>query len=68
MPTALRGKAADPKFRTERARKAARASWTAGAVINRFLAKLDELTPEQIETVRRALPLVEHDQAGGRAA
>jgi hypothetical protein len=48
----------DPQFRTERARKAAIASNTGAGVIRRFLNALDDLTDEQVETVRRALPPV----------
>jgi hypothetical protein len=46
----------DPEFRKARARKAAAASNSGDGVITRLLNKLGELTPEQIETVRRALP------------
>jgi len=59
------GKLADPEFRTQRARRAGKASQTAAAHITRFLAKLPELTPEQIETIRRALPPVKGGPGGG---
>lgn len=60
----LNGKLADPDFRTERARRASAKGNGAAGVITRFLRVLPELTPEQIETVRRALPPVVQD--GGR--
>ena len=50
------GKLADPEVRIARARRAAQASHTGAGTVRRFLNHLDELTPEQIETVRRALP------------
>jgi hypothetical protein len=59
------GKLADPQFRTQRARRAGKASQSAAAHITRFLAKLPELTPEQIETVRRALPPVKVEAGDG---
>lgn len=49
------GKLADPDFRTERARRAARSKATRDAIGN-FVSRIPDLTPEQIETVRRALP------------
>ncbi|MQA01739.1 MAG: hypothetical protein GEV07_03065 [Streptosporangiales bacterium] len=63
MPYSETGLLADPEFRTERARKAAVASNGAKGVITRFLGKLPELTDEQIETVRRALPPVDRNTA-----
>lgn len=57
QPT-ITGTSADPEFRTERARLAAQRSNGAAGTITRFLRALPELTPEQIEVVRRALPPV----------
>jgi hypothetical protein len=45
-----------PEFRTARARKAAAASHGAAGAISRFLRALPELSPEQIDVIRRALP------------
>jgi hypothetical protein len=56
MPYSETGLLADPHFRTERARRAAAASNSGKGAITRFLRALPELTDEQIETVRRALP------------
>lgn len=67
----MRGKVADPAFRTERARKAALASHKSAALVTRFVKALPKLTPEQIETIRRALPPVTAltaDASGGRRA
>jgi hypothetical protein len=50
------GKNADPVFRTQRARAAAEASISAKGVITRFLRALPELSDEQIEMIRQALP------------
>jgi hypothetical protein len=55
MP-AITGSTSDPEFRTRRAQLAAEASNGAKGAITRFLRALPELTDEQIETVRRALP------------
>lgn len=55
----------DPEFRTERARKAAEASNGAKGVITRFLRVLPDLTPEQVEIIRRALPPAETTRGGG---
>lgn len=62
--TPLRGSITDPEFRTERARRAGRVSQSAAGLITRFVNAIPTLTPEQIETVRRALPPVTQD--GGR--
>jgi hypothetical protein len=51
----LRGSEDDAEFRRERARRAARASHSTDAVVRRFVRRIPDLTPEQIETVRRAL-------------
>lgn len=64
MPRTPTGIAQDPAFRTERARRAAAQGNGAKGVITRFLRALPDLTPEQIETVRRALPPIVQD--GGR--
>jgi hypothetical protein len=50
-----RGKEDDPEFRRERARRAAVASHSTDAVLRRFVRRIPDLTPEQIDTVRRAL-------------
>ncbi len=45
----------DPRFRSERARRAAQASNTGQGVVTRLLHALDTLSDEQRATIRRAL-------------
>lgn len=53
--TQFNGRLADPEFRFQRASRAGQAARTAGAV-TRILRVMGELSPEQIETIRAALP------------
>lgn len=61
----ITGTITDPAFRTERARNAAAASNGVQGTITRFLRALPELSDEQIETIRRALPPAEDRVATG---
>jgi hypothetical protein len=55
VPT-ITGSNADPEFRTRRAKLASVAGHGAKGTLTRFLALLPEMTDEQIDTIRRALP------------
>jgi hypothetical protein len=52
------------EFRTDRARRIAGQSGAAADVIQRYLERLNGLNARQVETIRRALPPLRHEDGG----
>lgn len=62
------GKLADPEFRRERARKAAKARTTPDAHIQALVDSAPSLTAEQAERLRSLLPPADDADGGEQAA